>query len=226
MTSIAMLSAVFTRPVPPQQGQSSYTLRLRLGRMRCRVISIRPNGLMRRIFVRARSRLHGVAQRALDAAAMPLLPHVDEVVDDHAAQVAQPELPGDLLGRASGSPGRRISSASSSARKLPLLTSIATSASVWSMTSEPPPRSGTCRWWIRAISSSSLYLWNSGSLAVVELQPVGVPRHHDLQELLGPLEGLRLVDLDRVDVAGEDVADRADDHVAFFVDVAPAPASS
>ena len=38
-------------------------------------------------------------------------------------------------------------------------------------------------------------------LAFVELQPVDVPRHDDLQELLGPLEGLRLVDVDRVDVA-------------------------
>ena len=37
-------------------GHSLYTLRLRLGRIRCRVISIRPNGLVRRIFVRARSR--------------------------------------------------------------------------------------------------------------------------------------------------------------------------
>ena len=55
--------------------------------------------------------------------------------------------------------------------------------------------------------------------AFVELQPVDVPRHDDLQKLLGPLEGLGLVDVDRVDVAGEDVADRADDHVAFFVDV-------
>ena len=56
-------------------------------------------------------------------------------------------------------------------------------------------------------------------LAFVELQPVDVARHDDLQELLGPLVGRRLVDVDRVDVAGEDVADRADDHVAFFVDV-------
>ncbi len=55
--------------------------------------------------------------------------------------------------------------------------------------------------------------------AFVELQPVDVARHDDLQELLGPLVGRGLVDVDRVDVAGEDVADRADDHVAFFVDV-------
>ena len=39
-----------------------------------------------------------------------------------------------------------------------------------------------------------------------------------LQELLGPLEGRGLVDPDRVDLGGEDVADGADDHVRFLVD--------
>src|SRR4051794_11232317 len=42
----------------------------------------------------------GVAQRLLDPAAVPLLAHVDEVVDDHAAEVAEAELAGDLLGGA------------------------------------------------------------------------------------------------------------------------------
>ena len=56
-------------------------------------------------------------------------------------------------------------------------------------------------------------------LALVELQAVDVAGHDQLQELLGPLVGRRLVDVDRVDVRGEDVADGADDHVAFFVDV-------
>ena len=63
-------------------------------------------------------------------------------------------------------------------------------------------------------------------LAVVQLQPVDVPRHDQLQELLGPFVGRRLVDVDRVDVGGEDVANRADDHVAFFVDVDRAPGAS
>ena len=86
---MAMLSAVLTTPVPSQPGQSLNTLRFRLGRIRWRVISIRPKGLVRRILVRARSRLHGVAQGTFHAAAMLLLAHVDEVVDDHAAQIAQ-----------------------------------------------------------------------------------------------------------------------------------------
>ena len=51
------------------------------------------------------------------------------------------------------------------------------------------------------------------------LQAIDVPRHDELQELAGPLVGRLLVDVDRVDVGGEDVADGADDHVAFLVDV-------
>ncbi len=61
-------------------------------------------------------------------------------------------------------------------------------------------------------------LVKQGLFALVELDAVDVPRHHDLHELAGPLEGLRLVDQYRVDLAVIDVADRADDHVAFFVD--------
>src|SRR5262245_18926028 len=43
-----------------------------------------------------------------------------------------------------------------------------------------------------------------------------------MQKLLRPLKRLRLIDEDRVDLLREDVADRADDHVAFFVDAARA----
>src|SRR5205085_9729119 len=42
--------------------------------------------------------LHGVAHRFFDAAPVLLLTHVDEVVDNNTAQVAQTELAGDLLG--------------------------------------------------------------------------------------------------------------------------------
>jgi len=56
ITSIAMLSGVLTVPVPLQVGQSWKMLFRSEGRIRCRVISTRPKGLVRRIFVRARSR--------------------------------------------------------------------------------------------------------------------------------------------------------------------------
>ena len=87
------------------------------------------------------------------------------------------------------------------------------------MTIEPPPLSGTLPLMDLRDLLVEVVLVEQRLLAFVELQPVDVPRHDDLQELLGPLVGRRLVDVDRVDVAGEDVADRADDHVAFFVDV-------
>ena len=61
-------------------------------------------------------------------------------------------------------------------------------------------------------------LVEQGLLPLVELDAVDVARHDDLHELAGPLEGLRLVDQHRIDLAVVDVADRADDHVAFFVD--------
>ena len=48
--------------------------------------------------MRARSRLTASRRARSDAAAMLLLAHVDEVVDDHAAEVAEAELPGDFLG--------------------------------------------------------------------------------------------------------------------------------
>ena len=39
-----------------------------------------------------------VAQSFLHAALVLLFAHVDEVIDDHPAEVAQPKLPGDLAG--------------------------------------------------------------------------------------------------------------------------------
>ena len=96
---------------------------------------------------------------------------------------------------------------------------MATRASVWSMTIEPPPRERHLALVDLGDLLFELVLVEQRLLAFVELQPADVARHDDLQELLGPLVGVRLVDVDRVDVAGEDVADRADDHVAFFVDV-------
>ena len=41
----------------------------------------------------------GLLERPFDAAAMFVAAHVDEVVDNHAAQIAEPQLPGDFLGR-------------------------------------------------------------------------------------------------------------------------------
>ena len=58
-----------------------------------------------------------------------------------------------------------VSSALFSARKFPLFTSMATSASVCSMMIDPPCGSSIRFWLILAISSSTPYLWNSGSVS-------------------------------------------------------------
>src|SRR5262249_27554699 len=52
----------------------------------------------------------------------------------------------------------------------------------------------------------------------VVLDAIGVARHDDLEKLLGVLESGGLIHPDRVDVAGEGVADGPRDHVAFRVD--------
>ena len=40
-----------------------------------------------------------VVQPVFQLAAMPLVAQIDEVADDHAAQIAQLELPADFVGR-------------------------------------------------------------------------------------------------------------------------------
>src|ERR1043166_4801801 len=67
--------------------------------------------------------------------------HVDEIADDEPANVAQTQLPRDFI--------RRFKICLSTSRPpllRPVLTSIATSASVSSITIYPPHLSQTCRW--------------------------------------------------------------------------------
>ena len=149
-------------PLPLQCGQSMYPDRFSDGRIRCRVISMMPNCEIRRIFVRAP--VARIASRsALDVAAVLLVAHVDEVVDHHPAQVAQPQLPGDLAGGVQvhlvgGLLGVVVG---------PEVAAVHVDRhqrSVCSITMEPPLGSGTFFCWMRWISSSTPYLWNSGSL--------------------------------------------------------------
>ena len=58
-----------------------------------------------------------------------------------------------------------------------------------------------------------------GFLAFIESEAIDMAGHDQLEEFLRAPVGRFLVDVDRIDIGGEDVADRADDHVAFFVDV-------
>ena len=95
---------------------------------------------------------------------------------------------------------------------------MATRASVWSMTIEPPSGKRD----VPALNLGDLVLdavlVEERHLFVVELEAVDEPGHDDAEEVLGPLEGRGLVDPDRVDLRVEDVADRPDDHVRFLID--------
>ena len=66
--------------------------------MRLRVISTRPSSVMSKTCVRVLSRASADAERVDHLAAVLLDLHVDEVDHDDAADVAQAQLLGDLLG--------------------------------------------------------------------------------------------------------------------------------
>ena len=85
-------------PAPLQRGQIDCVDSSSDGRRRCRDISSRPNREILPIWIRARSWRTACAQALLDLALVALRAHVDEVDDDEAAQVADPQLAADLVG--------------------------------------------------------------------------------------------------------------------------------
>ena len=137
--------------------------------------------------------------------------------DDHAAQVAEADLPGDLLGRldvhlVGGFLGRIFGAEAAAVdvdrhQRLRLV---------------DDDRAAQTQRNAAAVDLGDLFvevvLAEQRFLAFVQLQAVDVARHHELEELLSPLVRRRLVDVDRIDLRGEDVANGPDDHVAFFVD--------
>ena len=66
--------------------------------MRWRDISSRPKCEIRPTWIRARSCLQAIAEFAFDRAVVALLVHIDEIDDDQAGEVPQPQLPCDFLG--------------------------------------------------------------------------------------------------------------------------------
>ena len=187
--------------------------------MRWRVISIRPKGLVRRILVRARSRF--TASRSarstprrcfslrMSMKSLTITPPRSRRRSWRAISLAamQVHLVGGFLGRVVGAEVAAVDV--DGHQGLGLVDDDRAAR----------PSSGT----LAAVDFGDflveVVLAEQRLLALVELEAVDVAGHDQLQELLGPLVGRRLVDVDRVDVGGEDVADGADDHVAFFVDV-------
>src|SRR5439155_8587129 len=161
----------------------------------------------------------GVVEGPLDAAAMALAAHVDEVVDDHAAEVAEPKLAGDLLGGGDVEMKRGLFG----------IVFLAKAAAVdvdghqgLGLIDDDGATGLEGHFSLVNLGDFGfeLVLVEQRLATLIKLQPVRVPRHDEVQKFLGTLEGLRLVDVDRIDLLREDVADRADDHVAFFVDAA------
>src|SRR5262245_16711940 len=157
-----------------------------------------------------------LAHRLFDAAAVLLIPHVDEVVDDHSAQITEPQLSGDLLG------GMQI-------HLVRGLFRIVVGAEAAAVDVDRNQCLGLLNDNRPAVWQRYLPLLNAGDLlldlvpmkerlgAFVVLDAVGKPRHNALQELLGVVERLGFVHPDGVDVGRERVADRPRDHVAFLV---------
>ena len=88
--------------------------------------------------------------------------HVDEVDDDQAAQVAQAQLAGHFVGGFEVGVKAVVSMSQPRVARAEL-TSIETSASVWSMTIAPPDGSGTVREYAVSIWCSIWKRENSGT---------------------------------------------------------------
>src|SRR5579872_690826 len=160
----------------------------------------------------------GVPQGALDAPAMALFAHVDEVVDDHAPQVAQTNLAADfgrgpevhLIGRFFRVVvGPKVATVDVNGdHRLGLVDD-----------QRPAPREGHMTLLDAGNLVFNSVLMKNRLFGLVQFDAVGVPRKHDFEKLAGPLERLGLVDPDRLDFGIVNVANGADDHVAFLVDV-------
>ena len=85
-------------PVPLQCGQGWVEASSSDGRRRWRDSSSRPKGLIRPIWMRARSCRIASFSRRSTAAVVAMLLHVDEVDDDQPGEIAQAQLPRDFLG--------------------------------------------------------------------------------------------------------------------------------
>src|ERR1019366_7618653 len=161
----------------------------------------------------------GVVQGFLDAATMALVAHVDEVVDDDAPQIAQAKLAGDFLG------GVQVHLVGG------FLGILVVRAEVAAVDVDGDQRLGLIDNDRAAVRQRHMPHLDAGDFAldavlvehrhrcVIELDAVGVARHDRFHEFLGGFIGAALIDPDRANVAGEDVADGARHHVAFFVDL-------
>src|SRR5258706_3820001 len=161
--------------------------------------------------------LERVAQAVLDFPLVALRLHVDEVDDDQAAEVAQAQLAGDLVGRLQvGAVGRLLDVAAfRRARRI-------------DVDGDPRPgvvdddRAAGGQSDAARIGALDLVLdleaREERHVVAVQLHLADVARHHSLHERLRLLEDLLGVDQDLADVRLQVVTDRADHQARLEVD--------
>ena len=98
-TSIAIVSSERTTPSPSQVGQVLFMISRTPSVTFWRVISTSPSGEISTTWVRVRSSSSALRSTLEHLVAVARVRHVDEVDDDDPADVAQPQLAHDLLGR-------------------------------------------------------------------------------------------------------------------------------
>ena len=161
--------------------------------------------------------LEGVAQAVLDGALVLRGRHVDEVDDDQAAEVAQAELAGDLVGGLEVGVERGLLdvAALGGARRVDV-----DGRQGLGVVDDHGAARGQTHLALegRLDLALDLIAVKEGDAVLVELELTQVVRHHLLDEVPGLVVDRLVVDDDLADVGAEIVAQRADDDVAFLID--------
>ena len=161
---------------------------------------------------------HRLLELALDRRAVAMLLHVDEVDDDEPGEVAQAQLPRDLLGGLDIGLERR-------------LLDVALARRAARVHVDRDERLGRVDDDVAAgrelhdrrmdrvdLLLDLVAVQQRHARVAIELHALGVARHQHLHEGLGGLVAFLAVDHDLVDVARVEIADRALDEVALLVD--------
>ncbi|EWS57748.1 hypothetical protein Y694_04304 [Methylibium sp. T29-B] len=158
-----------------------------------------------------------VAQAGLDLAAVLALLHVDEVDDDQAAQVAQPHLARDLVGRLEVGARRGLLDVGAARRARRV--HVDRDQRLGVVDHDRAARGQVHRARERGLDLVlDLEAAEQRCVILVALDPRGRFRHHVVHELLGLLVDVVGVDQDLADVGVEVVPDRTDHQRGLLVD--------
>ena len=163
--------------------------------------------------------LQRLLEAALDVAVVARLLHVDEVDDDEAGEVAQAQLPGDLVGRLEVGAQRGVLDVVL-ARRLAGV-DVDRNQRLGLVDDEVAARRQRHRGREQRVELAlHLEAGEQRPGVLVGLHVTGVARHQHLHEVLGFTIAVVALDEDLVHVLGVEVADRTLDQAAFLVDEA------